>query len=101
MSKKFLLLFVLILSACGQRRNPSEPLMSGIEVQVFVGPMCPVMQVRVECPDLPYQATLTVLNTSRKEVLKFETEEDGRYIVSLPPGDYILRPENPQEMQLP
>ncbi len=58
-------------------------------------------QVGVECPDQPYQAMLTVLNTNRKEVLQFETEEDGRYIVSLPPGDYILRPESPQDMPLP
>ncbi|MDP2777156.1 MAG: hypothetical protein Q8O48_05910, partial [Anaerolineales bacterium] len=47
------------------------------------------------------QATLTLLNMNRKEVLQFETEADGRYIVSLPPGDYILRPESPQDMPLP
>lgn len=101
MSIKLLLLFILILAACGPRRDPSEPLTSGVEVRVFVGPMCPVIQVGVECPDRPYQATLTILNTNRKEVLQFETEEDGRYIVSLPPGDYILRPESSQDMPLP
>jgi len=100
MSKKLLLLFVLILAACGQIRDPSEPLTSGIEVRVLVGPMCPVMQAGVECPDQPYQATLTVLNTNRKEVIQFETDEDGRYIVNLPPGDYILRPESPQDIPL-
>lgn len=82
MSKKLLLLFSLLLVACGQRGDPSDPLTSGIEVQVLVGPMCPVMQAGVECPDQPYQATLTVLNTNRKEVLHFETDEDGRYVVN-------------------
>lgn len=101
MSKKLLLLFVLILAACGRGNDPYETLTSGIEVQVFVGPMCPVVQEGVECPDQPYQATLTVLNTNRKEVLHFETDEDGRYIVNLAPGDYILRPESPQDMPLP
>lgn len=101
MSKKLLLLFPLLLAACGQRGDPPDPLTSGIEVQVLVGPMCPVMQAGVECPDQPYQATLTVLNTNRKEVLHFETDEDGRYVVNLPPGDYILRPESPQDTPLP
>lgn len=96
MSKKLLLLLLFILAACGQGRNPPEPLTSGLEVQVLVGPMCPVVQVGVECPDQPYQATLTVLNMDGKEVLQFETDEDGRSLVNLLPGDYILRPESPQ-----
>lgn len=101
MSKKLLLFIVLILAACGRGSDPYEPLTSGVEVQALIGPLCPVVQEGVECPDRPYQAMLTILNTDRNEILKFETNTDGKYIVHLPPGDYILHPESPQGMPLP
>lgn len=101
MSKKLLLFIVLILAACGRGSDPYETLTSGVEVQALIGPLCPVVKEGVECPDRPYQAMLTILNTDRKEILKFETNTDGKYIVNLPPGDYILHPESPQGMPLP
>jgi hypothetical protein len=100
MSKKLSLIFVLILAACGQIIQP-EPLTSGIEVQVFVGPMCPVMKVGVECPNQPYQSEITVLDLSNQEVLNFKTNEDGTCKVKLPPGKYILRPKSPAGRPLP
>jgi hypothetical protein len=89
------LLFVLLLTACLGTPQPSD---SGIEGTVAVGPMCPVMQANVPCPDQPYQATLTVLTTSGKKVLQFQTDEKGRFRVNLASGDYILRPESPNAM---
>ena len=100
MFKKLLLIFVLLLASCGQVAQ-SESLTSGIEIRVFIGPMCPVMQVGVDCPDQPYQAEITVLDPYKQEVLSFKTNEDGTYTVKLPPGKYILRPKSPAGSSLP
>jgi hypothetical protein len=86
------LLFFLFLTACLQTPLPLD---SGIEGIVTVGPMCPVMQEDVPCPDQPYQASLTVLTTGGKKVSGFRTDEYGRFRVELAPGDYVLHPESP------
>jgi len=103
MKRKTIVIFtiILLLPACGQKTTPFESLTSGLEVEVFVGPMCPVMRVGEECPDQTYQATLTVLKPDGREYTKFETDENGRYTIILPPGDYILRPESPPDSPLP
>lgn len=101
MWKKYLFILVLLLSACSQVNDPNETLTSGIHVQAYIGPLCPVVQAGKECPDQPYQATITILNSSGKKVLQFETDENGTYTVKLPPGNYALHPESPQGMPLP
>jgi hypothetical protein len=83
-------LFVVLLTAC---LPTPEPLDSGIEGIVTIGPMCPAMQEDAPCPDLPYQATMTVLTTSGKILFEFQTDEGGRFQVGLAPGEYVLHPE--------
>ena len=87
---------VLMLSACAALAP--APADSGVQGQVFIGPMCPVVQEGQECPDQPYQADLTVMSPSGRVVLRFRTEPDGRFHVPLAPGDYILHPESPNVM---
>ncbi|MBC7877361.1 MAG: carboxypeptidase regulatory-like domain-containing protein [Anaerolineales bacterium] len=89
------LLFVLLFTACLQTPQPVD---SGIEGAVTIGPMCPVMQEDVPCPDQPYQATLTVLTTSGEKVTQFQTDENGRFQIELAPGDYVLHPESPNTL---
>lgn len=89
------LLFVLLFTACLQTPRPLD---NGIEGTVTIGPMCPVMQEDVPCPDQPYQATLTVLTTSGEKVTQFHTDENGRFQIELAPGDYVLHPESPNSM---
>lgn len=102
MRKNILLIVLLALTACAPRASDrTESLRSGIEVQVLIGPMCPVMQIGTDCPDQPYQATLTVLDSKGSEVIQFETDEQGRYKAHLEPGQYTIRPETPEEMSLP
>ena len=83
---KWVLLAMLLLSACA----PGAP-----------GPMCPVVREGQDCPDRPYQATLTILDRSGREVLQFQTDEQGNFRVPLAPGDYILRPEAPKGVPYP
>ena len=93
-----ILLFV-ILAACA----PQTPvtLNSGIQGQVLIGPTCPVVREGLDCADKPYQATLTVLTSNGKRVTQFQTGRDGKFRLSLTPGDYILHPETPQGKPLP
>ena len=79
-------------------KSPEEapPLTSGIEGQVLLGPMCPVVQEGTPCPDKPYQATIVVWNADRtKKVRTFTTAATGRFRVPLPPGDYYIDPQPP------
>ena len=94
MNIKFLIgVLILVLATCSLY-SPT-PRGSGIEGQVFIGPMCVAEQQGKECPDQPYQATLTVNSLNGVQIAQFQTDEQGRFQVSLVPGQYILRPESP------
>jgi len=81
---------VTLLFAC-KSEEEKPPATSGIEGQVLIGPMCPVVQEGTPCPDEPYQATIVIWNAERtKEIVTIETTADGRFRVPLPPGDYYV-----------
>jgi len=96
MFKRILILVVVALAACTSV-NPT-PTDSGVEGQVLIGPMCPVVQVGQECPDQPYQATLTVNSPTGERIVQVQTEKDGTFKIPLAPGEYILHPESPNVM---
>jgi len=96
MIRRILLLSMLVLSACSSvRPTPTD---SGVEGQVFIGPMCPVVQEGQECPDQPYQATLTVNSLTGERIVQFQTEKNGTFRIPLAPGEYVLHPESPNVM---
>ena len=86
---------ILLLATCSAQPASVN---SGVEGQVFIGPVCPVVQVGQECPDQPYQATLTVNNPNGREIAKVQTDAEGRFKIPLEPGGYILHPESPNVM---
>jgi hypothetical protein len=90
-----LLIGVLILAlATCSIYNPT-PRGSGLEGQVLIGPMCPVVQPGQECPDQPYQATLTVYSPSGVQIAQVQADARGHFRIPLVPGDSILHPESP------
>jgi hypothetical protein len=94
MNLKFLVgVLILVLATCSIY-NPT-PRGSGMEGQVLIGPMCPVVQQGQECPDAPYQATLTVFNRGGVQIAQTRSDAEGRFRLPLVPGDYILHPESP------
>ena len=94
MNMKFLVgVLILVLATCSIY-NPT-PRGSGIEGQVLIGPMCPVVQQEQGCPDQPYQATLTVNSPSGLQIVQVQTDVQGHFRVPLVPGNYILHPESP------
>jgi hypothetical protein len=81
---------------------------SGIEGLVTLGPTCPG-PTRIDdpkCQDQPYQATITIQNTSGLEVAQVSSDTAGKFQVELPAGTYTLHPETPnrfptaQDMQV-
>ena len=88
-------ILILLLATCSTQPASSD---SGVEGQVFIGPVCPVVQEGQECPDQPYQATLTVNNSNGREIVKVQTDEQGRFKIPLEPGEYILHPESPNAL---
>ena len=98
MIKKYLIGFLVLLLLACSAIDPT-PTDSGIEGQILIGPMCPVMQLGQECHDQPYQATLTVNSLEGRKIVQFQTDEQGRFKIPLAPGKYILHPESPNMMR--
>lgn len=70
------------------------PAPSGIEGQTVMGPACPgPIQIDTPCPDTPVQATITILKGNSEQVSQVQSNTQGMFTVTLPPGTYILQPE--------
>ena len=74
---------------------------SGITGLVLIGPMCPVMQIDVPCPDRPYATTLVVHDSQGGQVCRTSSGADGRFRIGLPPGGYELGPDPSELGRLP
>ena len=97
MIRKISLVFLLLgMVACSS--SEPAPADSGIQGQVTIGPICPVVQEGMDCDDKPYQASFKVLTSKGKEVTRIQSDADGAFKITLSPGDYILRPESPNSL---
>jgi len=96
MKQTIFIFCLLILVACSSQTH--QPVNSGIEGQVFIGPMCPVVREGEECPDQPYQAVLTVNSFEGERIVQVQTDKEGRFRIPLQAGEYILHPESPNVM---
>jgi hypothetical protein len=67
---------------------------SGIEGHVSTRPVRSVERKGVP-NERPYQARITVLDQSGREVAVVDSDAEGRFRIALPPGMYVLRPESP------
>ena len=73
-------------------RPPNE---SGIRGTVTIGPMCPVLQKGVPCPDLPFSAKIVIEDEAGVEIASVVSGDDGMFQIELDPGSYVLVPESP------
>jgi hypothetical protein len=83
-----LVALVALLAACGAG-TPAAP-DSGVSGIVLIGPMCPVVQEGVPCPDRPFRATITVRAAGGEVVATARSAGNGRFRVGLAPGRYVL-----------
>lgn len=93
----FILPAVFLLAAC----SPQIPPNSGVEGQVTIGPICPVVRPGQDCADQSYQATLAILTSAGRQLKKFSTDANGQFRLPLAPGAYILHPLPPKNSLMP
>jgi hypothetical protein len=96
-SGKLLALFLLaLLSGCEPKGKPSgtAAIASGLMGQAVMGPSCPgYARPDRPCPDKPVEASFQIVDLNGMEVLKFKSDTEGRFKVSLPPGRYGVYPD--------
>lgn len=100
----FTLALAALLAGCstGIRTTVAPPPNTGITGTVTLGPMCPVMREDQPCPDHPYEATITIIETySGEQVAQVTSDAQGFFQIALMPGTYILHPETPPDNILP
>lgn len=86
-------ILILLLATCSlQEPTPTD---NGVEGQVFIGPVCPVVQEGMDGADRPYQTQLTINSPEGGRIVQVQTDKEGRFKIPLPPGEYVLHPESP------
>ncbi|HSG10112.1 MAG TPA: hypothetical protein VLA36_17265 [Longimicrobiales bacterium] len=83
----------LALAACDSSSLLGPDAAQGVEGLVLLGPQCPVATPDEPCPDLPYAASIVILDRRQDFVTIVESGADGTFRVGLEPGLYILVPE--------
>jgi len=64
----------------------------GVEGIALIGPQCPVQSEATPCPDLPYPASIEVVEVGGGWVTRVQADSAGLFRVGLEPGDYRLLP---------
>ena len=87
MLRSLAVLTLLLVSCSSGASGPS----GGISGAVTLGPMCPVVMQGSPCPDAPWMGTIRAVSTSGS-VAEAQTDDQGRYQVSLSDGTYEVTP---------
>ena len=87
------LLLTIGVAGCAGGSAPADPVVvkTGLEGRVWVGPTQPVCREGEACEG-PVAATFHVQQDG-KDVATFTSSEEGRFSVSLRPGDYVVVPD--------
>lgn len=93
------LLALAVAAACTDLSSPAATLAApgGIRGSVILGPTCSTGQAPgahepVPCLT-PYAAQLVVLDTDNEVVTRMTSGADGRFEITVPPGDYVVAPQ--------
>ena len=91
---------VLVLAACGaDTPDPAAAPTGGVRGTVTAGPQCPVVVAGSPCPDRPWQGTVRISATQGDVVRVVETDDRGRFEISLGAGSYeVLAVTDPERM---
>jgi hypothetical protein len=63
---------------------------SGVTGIALVGPACPVIRQDEPCPDRPWLGTVVVQTPAGAEVARTDTDAQGRFMLALTPGEYVI-----------
>ncbi len=87
----------LLLLGCATTQVPGSgtATQSGIDGRTMVDAGCPMARNASPCPDKPLAAKLTVTRAgSARTVATATSDSRGYFRIPLPPGEYVLRPDN-------
>ncbi len=73
--------------------TPVSDAETGIRGKVVMGPTRPGPAVQGQEYEAPFSASFHVLDVDDKAVARFESDENGRFTVLLPPGKYTIVPD--------
>jgi hypothetical protein len=74
---------------------------SGIKGKVLRGPAYPGPEIEGEPNEAPFRAAFHVLDSEEDKVARFESDEEGRFKVLLPPGRYTIVPDRSAPIPFP
>ena len=94
--RSWLTLLLLIAVACGAEAGPGAE-RSGMFGRVVLTPTCPGTPT---CPSKPVAATVSIEWSDGERMDMVDTDESGRFRVSLPPGDYLVSARVPSQPDL-
>ena len=81
------------------------PYSSGIYGVVTLGPTCPVERIPPDpnCADRPYKTSIKIfhINNLNSIFLSIDSDEDGTFSASLPPGEYFIEAGKDNNLGLP
>ena len=66
---------------------------TGLSGYTLIAAPCPGPLTDEPCPDQPLRASFEVLDAQNKVVARFESDDEGRFQLALPPGSYTIVPE--------
>jgi len=96
----FVVSLATLVIACGpeQQGGTQTPtptvLHSGIRGIVLLGPVCPVESADPSPCLTPYAASLVITDSDGNVITRVQSGADGTFEVLLPPGDYVIQPDN-------
>lgn len=94
------ILAATVFAASPHAASPQVANESGIVGRVLRGPVEPGPTIAGAADEAPFRAIFHVLDSGR-EVARFESDEQGRFRVVLPPGKYTIVPDKSAPMLFP
>jgi hypothetical protein len=94
--RSWIAVLALIVAACGAGAGPSGE-RSGMFGRVVLSPTCPGAS---RCPSKPVAATVSIEWSDGERMEMVDTDQAGRFRVSLPPGNYRVSARIPTEPDL-
>jgi hypothetical protein len=85
---------MLVVSSLACSANPASVEDTGIRGQVLRGPVTPGPQGVGSAVEKPFSALFHVLDGDDVEVVRFASDNEGRFEVALAPGEYTVVPDD-------
>ncbi len=90
-SPALVLVVALGLAGCsGDSTSPAVDPAGTVRGTVLSGPRCPVVVAGSPCPDRPWIGEVSASTSDGTVVSSVQTDRDGVFTLSLPPGTYRL-----------